>query len=80
MNARFFAFAVVLTLFESTRVFAGQQFGRDSVYADPGRVSSKPSTAVVSSRPGRSSLYVTDMPAPSKSTVAATIVVKAGRA
>lgn len=71
---------MAITLFGSASVFAGQHFGRDSVYAEPGSLSSKAGSAMMSPRPGRSSLYVTDVPAPSKSTVAAAVVLKAGPA
>ena len=83
MNAKLIGFAVALALIGSTNVFAGQPFGRDSVYVTPGTTtySSKSSTAAVTIRPGRSSVYASDVPAPrAPSTVATTAVAKPGRA
>ena len=54
MNAKLIGFAVALALIGSTNVFAGQPFGRDSVYVTPGTTtySSKSSAAAGTIRPG----------------------------
>ena len=82
MNAKLIGVAVVLAALGSTNVFAGQPFGRDSVYATPGATySSKSSQVAGNIRPGRSSVYVGDVPAPrAPSAVAGTAVPKPGRA
>jgi hypothetical protein len=80
MNAKLIGTALVLALLGSTNLFAGQPFGRDSVYATPGTYTSKSSAAAVVVRPGRSSVYASDQPAPRKSTVVNTAVIKPGRA
>jgi hypothetical protein len=81
MNAKLIGFAVAIALLGSTNVFAGQSFGRDSVYATPGSYSSKSSTVATNTRHGRSSVYVGDVRAPApKSTVAGTAAFKLGRA
>jgi hypothetical protein len=83
MNAKLIAAAVALGLLGSVNVHAGQQFGRDSVYATPGTTSySSKSNAVAGViRPGRSSVYVGDVPAPRPAgPVATSIVPKPGRA
>ncbi len=83
MNAKLIASAVALALLGSLNVYAGQQFGRDSVYAAPGTptYSSKSSAVAGAIRPGRSSVYVGDVPASRPaSTVATSIVPKPGRA
>jgi len=81
MNAKLIGFAVALALLGSTNAFAGQNSGRDSVYATPGSHSSKPTAVAAHTRHGRSSVYVGDVQAPvSKSTVADTVAFKPGRA
>lgn len=81
MNAKLIALAAALALLGSTNVFAGQSFGRDSVYATAGSHSSKATTVAANARHGRSSVYVGDVKAPvSKSTVADTVVFRPGRA
>jgi len=81
MNAKLIGVAVALALLGSANVFAGQPFGRDSVYATPGTYSSKSSVVAVNVRHGRSSVYVGDVPAPRPaSPVAASTIVKPGRA
>ena len=83
MNAKLISVTVVLALLGSTTAFADQQrFGRDSVYANPASItySSKSSAVAGNIRPGRSSVYVTDAPAPRPSAVANAAIVKPGRA
>jgi hypothetical protein len=83
MNAKLIASAVALALLGSVNVYAGQQFGRDSVYAAPGAAyySSRSSGVAGAIRPGRSSVYVSDVPAPRPaSPVTAAVMVKPGRA
>lgn len=81
MNAKLIGFAVALALLGSTSAFAGQNFGRDSVYATPGSHSSKSTAVATTARYGRSSVYVGDVKAPvGKSTMADTVVFKPGRA
>ena len=82
MNAKLIASAVALSLLGSLNVHAGQQFGRDSVYATPGPAYSSQSKNTVAGavRPGRSSVYVGDVPAPRPAPVTASIVMKPGRA
>jgi hypothetical protein len=82
MNANLIGFAVALALLGSTNLFAGQNFGRDSVYATPGTYSAQSSTvADITLRFGRSSVYVGDVRAPrTPSTVANSVTVKAGGA
>ena len=81
MNAKLIGFAVAIALLGSTNVFAGQNSGRDSVYATPGSHSSKSTAVTTTIRQGRSSVYVGDVQAPvSKSTVADTVVFRPGRA
>ncbi len=82
MNAKLLGFAVAVALIGSTNVFAGQPFGRDSVYVTPSTTtySSRSSTAAVTIRAGRSSVYASDVPAPrAPSTVATTAVARPGR-
>ena len=81
MNAKLIGFAVAFALLGSTNAFAGQNSGRDSVYATPGSHASKSTAAATTIRQGRSSVYVGDVKAPvSKSTVADTVTFKPGRA
>ena len=83
MNAKLIGFAVALALLGSTHLFVGQPFGRDSVYVNPSATyySSKSSTAAAAIRPGRSSVYASDVAAPRPATaVANTAIVKPGRA
>jgi hypothetical protein len=83
MKVKLIAAAAALALLGSTNVFAGQQFGRDSVYATPGAptYSSKSSAVAGVIRPGRSSVYVGDVPAPRPpSKMVTSIVPKPGRA
>jgi hypothetical protein len=81
MNTKLIGFAVALALLGSTSVFAGQNSGRDSVYATPGSHASKSTAVATTTRHGRSSVYVGDVKGSvSKSTVAGTVVFKPGRA
>jgi hypothetical protein len=82
MSAKLIVSAVALALLGSVNVYAGQQFGRDSVYAAPGPTySSRPSGVAGVIRPGRSSVYVSDVPAPRPaSPMTAAVMVKPGRA
>ena len=81
MNAKLILAAVVTVLVFSTNAIAEQSFGRGSVYATSGNDSSSPSTAAVNTRPGRDSVYVGDVRAPSaKSAVAHSVTFKPGRA
>lgn len=80
MNVKLIGVAVALALLGSTNLFAGQPFGRDSVYATSGTYTSKSSSAAVVVRPGRSSVFASDQPAPRPSTVVNAAVIKPGRA
>lgn len=83
MNTKLITAAIALALLGSLDVRAGQQFGRDSVYATPGTptFSSKSGPVAGIVRPGRSSVYVGDVPAPRPvNPVAASTLVKPGRA
>lgn len=65
MNAKLTSLAIGAALLASIGAFAGQPFGRDSVYAAPGGSSRTPSKAMTpTTRPGRSSVYAYDLPAP----------------
>ena len=82
MNTKLILAAVATALIASTNAFAEQGFGRSSVYTAPTSISSKPSTVAVSTREGRASVYVGDVPAPSatNSAVVHSVTFKPGRA
>jgi len=59
MKVRFHQFAIASALgIAAASAFAGQQFGRDSVFVTPGQVI-PPSSAAQVSRAGRDSVYAT---------------------
>jgi hypothetical protein len=65
----------------STSAFAGQPFGRDSVYAAPGSTHSGTKVAAAKAGNGRGSVYASDLPAPTpKDKVRIAVVSKLGRA
>lgn len=85
MTAKLIAAAFATALLASTSAFAGETYGRDSVYAKPGTTSTKVTATTAAPRFGRSSVYVGDVATPSttgttKSTVAHDIELKPGRA
>lgn len=82
MNAKLTSLAMAAALLGSTSAFAGQSFGRDSVYAPPGASTGTPSKAVTAiTRAGRGSVYAYDLPAPTpKGQVKFTVMFKPGRA
>jgi hypothetical protein len=63
-------------------VFAGQQFGRDSVYGSPGATLSVPVTNSATARSGRDSVYAAPSAGPSKTqrVESGPIGLRAGRA
>jgi hypothetical protein len=63
MNAKLIGLVIALALLGSANAFAQQRFGRDSVYANPSAptYSSKSSSPAVHIRPGRSSVYASDV-------------------
>jgi hypothetical protein len=89
MNTRKFAslFVAAALALPAVGTLAGQEFGRDSVYAHPGQPASttKPSTAVKAQidRFGRDSVYVTkdtQLSKPTGITVGESVNAKPGRA
>ena len=82
MDAKLTSFAIAAALLGSTSAFAGQSFGRDSVYATPRASTGTPSKAVTATtRAGRGSVYAYDLPAPTpKGQVKITVIFKSGRA
>jgi hypothetical protein len=78
MNAKLI---VVLTAaLIATPAFAGQQFGRDSVYAAPGLPTSKPQASASVARFGRDSVYATQGAGPKHEVKVGAVTYKAGRA
>jgi hypothetical protein len=78
MNARLISFSAALALLASTSAFAGQPFGRDSVYAAPG--SSVTKVAAAKPGNGRGSVYAADLPAPTPKDQVIAVSFKPGRA
>ncbi|HZP86475.1 MAG TPA: hypothetical protein VFB54_06620 [Burkholderiales bacterium] len=77
MNAKTILF--IAAIFASSGALA-ESYGRDSVYAKSGTTTSKPSKGTAVAGNGRSSVYATDLPAPSRSTEYAATISKFGRA
>lgn len=78
MNAKFI---VVLTAtLIAAPAFAGQEFGRDSVYATPGTPTSKPLAGAPVARFGRDSVYATQSVGQKQQVKVGAVTYKAGRA
>lgn len=80
MNTKLIGLTAAIALLASTSAFAGQPFGRDSVYAAPGGAGGA-KVATAKARNGRSSVYAADLPAPTpKDQVRIAVTFKPGRA
>jgi hypothetical protein len=80
MNAKLISLSAAFALLASTSAFAGQPFGRDSVYAAPGGAATS-TVAAAKLRNGRGSVYAADLPAPTpKAQVRIAVSFKPGRA
>jgi len=78
MNAKLI---VLLTAtFMAAPVFAGQEFGRDSVYATKSVPTSQPLAGASAARFGRDSVYATQTAGPKQEVKVGTITYKFGRA
>ncbi len=78
MNAKLI---VVLTAtLIAAPAFAGQEFGRDSVYASQSFPTSKPQAGAYVARFGRDSVYATQSVGPKQEVKVGAVTYKAGRA
>jgi uncharacterized protein YdeI (BOF family) len=78
MNAKLI---VVLTAtFIAAPAFAGQEFGRDSVYATHSAPTSQPLAGASVARFGRDSIYATQTVSPKQEVKVGTVTYKFGRA
>jgi hypothetical protein len=74
------AAAIAATLVVPATVFAGQAYGRDSVYATPGGGETTTTAAAATTRAGRDSVYATQAVAPVRTIDTAEVTPKSGRA